>query len=344
MNNTTALSTTNGNGADALAIESALIEGDLSKLTATQRTMYYRSVCESLGLNHLTQPFAYIKLSGKLTLYARKDCTDQIRTKRGVSVQIVGRETIGDVYVVTSRATDRSGRVDESTGAVPIKGLSGENLANAYMKAETKSKRRVTLSIVGLGWIEESEVASIVEAEHVTVDYATGEIVQPTRHDEPKRIDPPKETAPAKPALPPRPWSAEDAAAGIMKAAEVFARKMGEGESTPEDHKKLGIACTNLGLGHDVRAKLIRYVFDAESAKDLAACEIAAVIHWVAAAKDETGAYVPNLDSVEEARRIIAAHDAEIGSVIGDGLDAMGQPIDDSVASMAAETTAGGVE
>jgi hypothetical protein len=160
----------------------------------------------------------------------------------------------------------------------------------------------------------------------------TGEPV--AKVDEPKRIDPPKETT-AKPALPPRPWSAEDAAAGIMKAAEVFARKMGEGESTPEDHKKLGIACTNLGLGHDVRAKLIRYVFDAESAKDLAACEIAAVIHWVAATKDETGAYVPNMDSVDEARAIIAAHDAEIGSVIGDGLDAMGQPIGEATEEVA---------
>lgn len=41
----------------------------------------------------------------------------------------------------------------------------------------------------------------------------------------------------------------------------------------------------------------------------------------------------------DEARAIIAAHDASIGDVIGDGLDAMGQPSngrDDSVASMAA--------
>jgi hypothetical protein len=335
MNNTTALSTTNGNGADALAIESALIEGDLSKLTATQRTMYYRSVCESLGLNHLTQPFAYIKLSGKLTLYARKDCTDQIRTKRGVSVQIVGRETIGDVYVVTSRATDRSGRVDESTGAVPIKGLSGENLANAYMKAETKSKRRVTLSIVGLGWIEESEVASIVEAEHVTVDYATGEIVPPTRHDEPKRIDPPKETT-AKRETAPRPWSALDAKAGILKTAEVFSRK-GDGPSTEEDWEKLGIAVTNLGkeFGRDARGKIVRFVFGKSSAKELTRCDCAAVVYWVKATKDETGAWVPDLDSVEEARRIIAAHDAEIGSVIGDGLDAMGQPIGEATEGVA---------
>jgi hypothetical protein len=38
------------------------------------------------------------------------------------------------------------------------------------MKAETKSKRRVTLSIVGLGMLDESEVDSIPGAKAVTPD------------------------------------------------------------------------------------------------------------------------------------------------------------------------------
>jgi hypothetical protein len=56
--------------------------------------------------------------------------------------------------------------------------------------------------------------------------------------------------------------------------------------------------------------------------------QIDAVVRWVDARQDETKAWVPNLDSVDEARAIIAAHDAEIGTVIGDGLDAMGQEIE----------------
>jgi len=50
----------------------------------------------------------------------------------------------------------------EATGAVDIKGLTGKNLANAFMKAETKAKRRVTLSICGLGFLDESEVEDMV--------------------------------------------------------------------------------------------------------------------------------------------------------------------------------------
>jgi hypothetical protein len=53
------------------------------------------------------------------------------------------------------------GRIDEATGAVTISGLKGEALANAMMKAETKAKRRVTLSMSGLNMLDESEVKDI---------------------------------------------------------------------------------------------------------------------------------------------------------------------------------------
>jgi hypothetical protein len=62
------------------------------------------------------------------------------------------------VLVVTARATMPDGRVDESIGALPIDKLQGEARANALMKCETKAKRRVTLSICGLGMLDESEI------------------------------------------------------------------------------------------------------------------------------------------------------------------------------------------
>lgn len=143
-------------------IESVVIQGDLSKLPAPARAAYYSKVCESIGVNPLTRPFAYIKLKdGTERLYALRDCADQLRSKHRVTVSIVSRDTSDDVYVVTARAMMPDGRADESTGAVAIKGLQGENLANALMKAETKAKRRVTLSICGLGWLDETEVETI---------------------------------------------------------------------------------------------------------------------------------------------------------------------------------------
>ena len=143
------------------AIERVLVTGDLSSLTPQQRVEYYNATCKSLGLNPLTRPFDYSILNGKTVLYARKDCTEQLRKIHGVSLRVSSRELVGDVYVVTVTARDTTGREDESTGAVAITNLKGENLANAYMKAETKAKRRATLSLCGLGLLDETEVASV---------------------------------------------------------------------------------------------------------------------------------------------------------------------------------------
>lgn len=146
---------------DAGELERVLVGGDLSKLTADERIQYYRMVCESVGLNPLTRPLEYITLNGKLTLYARKDATDQLRANNQVSITIAAREVVEGCYVVTARAQLPSGRTDESIGAVPIDSLKGEARSNALMKCETKAKRRVTLSICGMGLLDETEVDSI---------------------------------------------------------------------------------------------------------------------------------------------------------------------------------------
>ena len=142
----------------AIKTDAVLIQGDLSTLSEDQRSAYYMRVCESLGLNPHTQPFEFIPLGGKLKLYATRACSDQLRKLHGVSIQILSRELVEDIYTVTARAEDMTGRNDESCGVVSLKGLQGEARSNKIMCAETKAKRRVTLSICGLGWLDESEV------------------------------------------------------------------------------------------------------------------------------------------------------------------------------------------
>jgi hypothetical protein len=65
--------------------------------------------------------------------------------------------------IVHARAKDKSGRDDEDFGVVAFKGGGGEFMANAMMKAVTKAKRRVTLSISGLGFLDETEVPTTHE-------------------------------------------------------------------------------------------------------------------------------------------------------------------------------------
>jgi hypothetical protein len=94
---------------------------------------------------------------------------------------------------VTARAKDRTGREDESTGAVALGTLKGDAMANALMKAETKAKRRVTLSLAGLGWLDETELETIP---HVRVSEPHGDQAPPPEpsSDEPRMSQPSEPT------------------------------------------------------------------------------------------------------------------------------------------------------
>jgi hypothetical protein len=185
-----AVAARNGNGdhSSGTLIEAVVIKGDLSKLTPEERANYYGAVCRSVGLNPLTQPFAYITLNGKLTLYALRNCTDQLRTIHGVSVADMTEGERDGVYIVTCKVSNRDGRTDMAKGAVNIAALKGEALANAIMKAETKAKRRATLSICGLGFLDETEIEDIPavakrENPHVTRASDIAELPPPNSED-----------------------------------------------------------------------------------------------------------------------------------------------------------------
>lgn len=149
------------NGNAGALMESVMIKGDLSKLTPHERSDYYMHVCKSVGLNPLTQPFQYITLNGKLTLYASKGCTDQLSRVHGIKVVIVNQSTESGLRVVHVRAETKDGRATDEIGAVNVENLKGEALANAMMKAVTKAKRRAILSMCGLGMLDETETETI---------------------------------------------------------------------------------------------------------------------------------------------------------------------------------------
>jgi hypothetical protein len=148
------------NGAADIAA-SVFLKGDISGLNNTQLVQYYGAFCESLGLNPLTQPFKIILSQGKRIMYATRDAAEQLRKINGVSVDSMESKVVDGVYLVTVKGHDGTGRSDMATGAVAIDGLKGEALANAFLKAETKAKRRLTLSISGLGVIDETEAETI---------------------------------------------------------------------------------------------------------------------------------------------------------------------------------------
>jgi len=173
---------------DPKAIETALTVGDLSKINAATRIQYYLALCHSSGLNPLTRPFIVLKAeSGEMVWYATRECAEQLRKLHRVSMRVLSRERTEDgLYIVTVEASTPDGRLEQAQGIVPItkaKGtwkttdsgkryfqeaktadgepilqlLSGKELADSLHRAESKAKRRCTLSLCGLGLPEVDE-------------------------------------------------------------------------------------------------------------------------------------------------------------------------------------------
>jgi len=183
-----------------------LANGEGNKLDAKGKENTLRQICHSLGLNPAGVPIQFITLNGKLVPYFTRGATDQIRSRAGISTEIIDRSEIKGAYSVRVRVTLPDGRTDESTGAVNIEGLKGEALANALMKAETKAKRRATLSAVGLGMMDESEIPLEVHQAKPQVEMQRPGLV----FQRPAPVAPKPEPAPVK-AIDPFPADAEPA-------------------------------------------------------------------------------------------------------------------------------------
>jgi len=145
----------------AKVVESLVLRGDISGLGPAERAAYYTRVCERLGLDPFSQPFEFLRLNGKEIMYAKARATDQLAAIHRLNREIIDGPKLIDlggtklIYCV-ARVTHPNGRVETATATVPF-----VDPVNVLMKAETKSKRRGTLAILGMGMLDESELETI---------------------------------------------------------------------------------------------------------------------------------------------------------------------------------------
>lgn len=141
------------------ALAHILATGDLSKLTNEQRVAMYLQRCEQLGLNALSRPFDWLVLDGKLVLYENRSCAEQLRRLHQISIRVTRRDVVGGdtkepMFVVEVEGRRPNGQTDQASKYVPLTNsrgrLTGRDLANAYAKAETGAKRRLTFSMIGM--------------------------------------------------------------------------------------------------------------------------------------------------------------------------------------------------
>jgi hypothetical protein len=143
-------------------LEKVILQNDLGGLTPLEKVQHVKNVCLSLGLNPITKPIQIHKFQGKEVMYMSKDGAEQLRKIHNVSIIKLETDILrNDLYVVKVYAQLTNGRQDCSTAAVGILGLKGDAIGNAMKKCETQAKRRVTLSICGLGMLSEEELENL---------------------------------------------------------------------------------------------------------------------------------------------------------------------------------------
>ena len=160
-------------------LQEVFMSGNLDPLTPELSVEYYRLMCEHMKLDPVSTPLQYIRLSGKLVLYAKKEAAMQLGKVHNISLTVVstGVSTVGNVstFDVVARATAPDGTVHDDIGSVVI---TPNNIDNDKKKAVTQAKRRAVLAITGYGMLDESEVTGLAGSQPVVVDPNTGEIIE----------------------------------------------------------------------------------------------------------------------------------------------------------------------
>jgi hypothetical protein len=241
-------------------LERVILGGDLSGLTAIEKVKYVVRVCRELGLNPYTQPFGFLKLQGKETLYPTKNCTDQLRSIHSISIEIISRSLVDGIYTVRARSSDPSGRKDEDEGTVPLPdNYKGEIRSNVMMKAVTKAKRRVTLSHCGLGFApDESEVDSIPDGKTLPGPTPEELMLAQDLHADASSKPGIASAAAKEPSSPGSGQAAELSKPQLVgSAAEPFADILVKAENA-EVRKLYLVACEAASRGRDVLVALYR--------------------------------------------------------------------------------------
>ena len=133
-----------------------------------------------------------------------------------------------------------------------MKNLTGVDLANAIMKTETKAKRRATLSICGMGLLDELEVEDTPSSRRVHVDQESGKIsegtgtvapeMRPQPKEEPRRTPPPQTTGQGAAVQQPTAQTQP----GVDPDVQALWARMGSRESALKVYAELKEACVKV--------------------------------------------------------------------------------------------------
>src|ERR1700729_2417619 len=102
------------------ALSKLILSGDIGSFSEAEKVMYYKYMCDRVGLDWTTKPFDYLTLGGKKVLYLSKGGAEQLNKVHNISMSIADTKKIDDMYVVTARA-EVPGLISDAGGLGALK-------------------------------------------------------------------------------------------------------------------------------------------------------------------------------------------------------------------------------
>lgn len=157
-------------------IERLIEKKDFGGLSPEERRFVTLKMCRKYNLDPLLLPFQFLKIDGRVLLYATKAASDALALSFKLSQEAEEIITsVPGVVIVKASYVDQEflesggkrGRREYGLGAASSD-LKGLPLANGVKKASTQAKRRAVLSMVCPGVLDESEIIDIPGAKIMT--------------------------------------------------------------------------------------------------------------------------------------------------------------------------------
>jgi len=124
--------------------DAVMLEGDWSRLSKEERSLYIRLQCKRAGLRADLNPIMFIPAGGKLIPYLKKGAAEQLRAMHGLTAEVTEKQIEGGFAHVSVRISGPDGRFEDDIGSCPVG-------PDAFKKALTQAKRRATLAYCGMG-------------------------------------------------------------------------------------------------------------------------------------------------------------------------------------------------
>lgn len=165
--------------------------GDLYKLTAVERKIYYMAMCDRYKLDPFSSPFDYLsqkmkdsegKYRDRVTLYPNQRASNFFAQKHKISCLIKDKEFSDGLWMVTVIATAPDGRQIEDVGAVSISDRI--NRGDALKKAISQARRRAILALCGFSTDDEF-IGNAITAETYDMPIDALESIAATATSEP---------------------------------------------------------------------------------------------------------------------------------------------------------------